>query len=60
MSRYRIIEVKKDGYYKYYQVQESFIFLFWVDIERSFNSVEEAQSWIKDRSVKETTRVVKQ
>lgn len=58
MSKYRIIEIKKDGYYKYYRVQEKYLLFFWVEISRAFDRVSEAQAWIKDESVRQVTTVV--
>ena len=58
MSTYRVVEIKKDGYYKYYRVQERFLLFFWVDESRAFDSLSEAHAWIKDREVKQVTTVV--
>lgn len=58
MSKYRIIEIKKDGYYKYYRVQERFCLFFWSDESRAFDKISDAHAWIKDQEVRQVISVV--
>lgn len=58
MSKYRIIEIKKDGYYKYYRVQERYLLFFWVEVSRAFDTISQAESWLKDQNVRQVTTVV--
>lgn len=58
MSKYRIIEIKKDGYYKYYRVQERYLLFFWVDVSRAFDTTSQAEVWLKDEKVRQVTTVV--
>lgn len=57
MSKYRILEKKKEGYYKYYTVQKKVLWLFWEDV-RAFDKAEQAKAYIKDQEVIETQTVV--
>lgn len=57
MSKYRILEVKKAGYYKLYTVQEKAFLFFWEHC-RSFDTVAEAKRWLEDQQVKQVTTVV--
>jgi hypothetical protein len=56
--KYRIIEIRKDGYYKYYRVQEKVFLFVWTDASRAFDKISEAQAWIKDQNVRQVTTVV--
>lgn len=58
MNTYRIIETKKEGYYKYYRVQVRCLLFFWMDDSRAFDKLSEAQAWIKDQNVRQVTTVV--
>lgn len=57
MNKYRILEVKKEGYYRLYKVQEK-VFLFLWEHCRSFDTAVEAKRWIEDQRVKQVTTVV--
>lgn len=58
MNTYRIIQIKKEGYYKYYRVQERYLLFFWVDTSRAFDTISAAQAWIKDQNARQITTVV--
>lgn len=58
MSKYRIIKTKKEGYYEYYRVQERHFFFVWLDESRAFNTLVEAQRYIKDQSAEQVVSVV--
>ena len=58
MTQYRIIEIKKDGYYKYYRVQEKYLLFFWVDASRAFDTISQAESWLRDEKVRQIITVV--
>lgn len=62
MSKYRVVHKQKQGFYNIFTVEkrEWFFFpflLFW-DSVRSFNTLEDAQQWIKNEMVEETRTVV--
>lgn len=57
MSKYRIVEIKKDGHYSYFTVQEKTLIFFWKD-RRSFNSMTEAKDWIGREKASRTEKVV--
>lgn len=57
-SDYRIMKTHKKGYYTYYRVQKRFLFFFWEDYSRAFDYISEAERWISDNLVVETTEVV--
>lgn len=58
MSKYRIVNLKKSGFYDYYRVQERFLFFFWNDIGRAFDTEKQALSYIEDQKIVETKTVV--
>lgn len=57
-SDYRIVRFHKKGYYTYYQVQERFLLLFWLEM-RHFDYIHQAEKWISDQLVVEERKVVK-
>lgn len=58
MSKYRIIEIKKDGYYKYYRMQGRYLLFFWADESGAFDEISEAHAYIKDQEAKQVITVV--
>ncbi|WP_391559699.1 hypothetical protein [Robertmurraya sp.] len=58
MNKYRIVEIRKDGYYKFYRVQERYLLFFWIEIGRAFDTIPQAESWLKDEKVRQVTTVV--
>lgn len=55
---YRIIKIEKEGYYKYYRVQQKCLLFFWIDCSRAFDDVATAERWIIDDLAVETKEVV--
>ena len=59
MTKYRLVEIEKKGYYKYYVVEQRLLFLFWIGIGGHFDTIAEADEWLEDYKVEETKVVVK-
>lgn len=59
MNKYRIVLHEKKGFYKYYKVQRSFLFFFWLNDSRAYDYIEQAKQYINDSAVVETRTVVK-
>ncbi len=59
MSKYRIVYVEKEGFYKYFAVEKRVFFICW-EHEKSFNTEEEAVDYIKLHSVKEIRKIIKE
>ncbi len=57
MSKYRIVETRKEGHYKYYEVQERTFFI-WDRVSSFFDTIEEAEKWIKFQKVQPVVRTV--
>lgn len=58
MSKYRIVYVEKEGYYKYFAVEKRVFFICW-EHERAFDTQKEAADYIKTNSIKETRKIIK-
>lgn len=58
MNKFRVVHTKKEGHYEYYRVQERCLFVIWLDKSRAFDTLNEAQQYIKNESVKETVTVL--
>ncbi|UAV84669.1 hypothetical protein PHB09_174 [Pseudomonas phage PHB09] len=53
---FRIVKVRKKGFYTYYQVERKYLFLFWSS-EGHFDDLESALKFIEDCNVEETREV---
>ena len=61
MTKYRIVQHHKPGYYCHYTIQRRFLF-FWIDEVGGycFDDQSQAENWIARQPVVETVKVVKE